>query len=328
MERQKKFVGLSDAERSEIAILLQRDCSLREIARALGRSPNTVSYEVRKQSVGGIYDPLKAKQKSRIARHSRRYHWQKIERYPALRSFVIERLAPPYDWSPRSISGYLRCQQTELPYISTMQIYAWLYRSCGQPYCQYLSSRRYRPKRHTATVPERTMIPERTGIAQRPKGATNRTRYGHWEGDTVLSGKKTGSKTALVVTVERKTRLIAATLIPNLRPESFAVAAAGLLAHKKALSLTLDNGIENKRHADITVATGACTFFCDPYSSWQKGSVEHANKLFRRYLPKGGDLSTVDQAFVDEVVARLNNKPRKILGYKSALQLAYEKGVI
>lgn len=330
MQKRQRFTGLSDAERSEIAILRERGCSMREIARALGRSPNTVSYELKQNSVAGAYDPLKAKQKSRVSRRSRRHQWQKIEQYPELRAFVIERLAPPYDWSPRAISGYLRCQQTKLPYVSTMQIYAWLYSAYGQLYCQYLTSQQYRSKKQKPKPAERTMIPDRTGIAQRPKGAANRTRYGHWEGDTVVSGKRTGSKTALVVTVERKTRLITAALIPNLKPEAFATAATVLLADKKALSLTLDNGIENKTHSNIRDASGVPipAFFCDPYSSWQKGSVEHANKLLRRYLPKGCDLGQFDQAFVDAVCDRLNKKPRKILGYKSALQCAHEKGII
>lgn len=330
MQKRQKFTGLSDAERSEISILKARGCSMREIARALGRSPNTVSYELKHNSVAGSYDPLKAKQKSRVSRRSRRYQWQKIEHHPLLRAFIIERLAPPYDWSPRAISGYLGYQQTKLPYVSTMQIYAWLYSAYGQPYCQYLPSKQYRPKKRRAKTTERAMIPDRVSVEQRPTGATNRTRYGHWEGDTVVSGKKTGSKAALVVAVERKTRLIGAILIPNLKPEAFATAATALLAGKKALSLTLDNGIENKQHTDIRDAGGVPipTFFCDPYSSWQKGGVEHANKMLRRYLPKGCDLARFDQAFVDAVCDRLNKKPRKILGYRSALQLAEEKGII
>jgi IS30 family transposase len=174
------------------------------------------------------------------------------------------------------------------------------------------------------------MIPDRLSVEERPLGATNRTRYGHWEGDTVVSGKRTSGKAALAVIQERKTRFIGAVLIPNLKPESFTAATNGLLSGKQALSLTLDNGVENKRHKDIRSTVGAPvpTFFCDPYSSWQKGGVENANKMLRRYLPKGCDLSTFDQAFVDAVCDRLNKKPRKILGYKSALQCAVEKGVI
>lgn len=328
MVGRKKFVGLSDAERSEIAILKERGCSLREIAKALGRSPNTVSYELRVNSVGGVYDPLKAKQKARVSRRSRRHQWQKIERHPDLRAFVIEHLAPPHDWSPRAISGYLRSQQAALPYVSTVQIYAWLYSSYGQPYCQYLASQQYKPKKRRTETAARTLIAGRISVGERPQGAANRTRYGHWEADTVVSGKRSGSRAALVVAVERKTRLVSAHLIPNLRPETFSAAAVAVLAGKKALSVTLDNGIENRRHMDITEAIGTKAFFCDPYSSWQKGQVENANKLLRRYLPKGCDLSRFDQAFVDAVCDRLNKKPRKVLGYKSALQLATEKGII
>ena len=325
----KKFTGLSDAERSEIAILHQRGCSLREIAKALGRSPNTVSYELKKNSVGGVYDPLKAKQKSRVSRRSRRYQWRKIEHHPELRAFVIERLET-HDWSPDAIAGYLKNEQSALPTVGKDQIYAWLYSSVGQPYCQHLLSQRYRPKRRKESKVERVMIPDRIPVEERPKGATNRTRYGHWEGDTMVSGKRTGGKTALAVAQERKTRLIAARLIPDLRPVSFAGATTTLLLGKKALSLTLDNGLENKQHKDIRDANGVpiSAFFCDPYSSYQKGGVENGNKMLRRYLPKGCDLGRFNQAQIDDFVAKINNKPRRCLGYKSALQLAVEKGVV
>jgi IS30 family transposase len=325
MQKQEKFKGLSDAERSEISILKKRDCGVREIARALRRSPNTVSYELKQNSVDGEYDPLKAKQKSRVARRSRRYQQHKIERNTALRDYVIAGLQA--GWNPDEISGAMR--RTDQPfYVGKTQIYEWLYSSYGQPYCQYLPSARYKPRRRATKATDRVMIPDRVSVRMRPTGATNRTRYGHWEGDTVVSGKRTGGKAALAVCQERKTRFIGATLIPNLKPEVFATAVSVMLVGTKALSLTLDNGIENKRHKDITSATGAGVYFCDPYSSWQKGGVENANKMLRRYLPKGCDLSQFDQAFVDAVVDRLNKKPRKILGYKSALQLAVEKGII
>lgn len=144
----------------------------------------------------------------------------------------------------------------------------------------------------------------------------------------MVSGKKTGSKAALAVFIERKTRFMRAHLIPDLKPEHFAAAATNCLSSKKTLTLTLDNGLENRRHRDITSATGADIYFCDPYSSWQKGGIENANRMLRRYIPKGCDLGTVDQAVVEALAERVNNKPRKILGYKSAVQLAHEKGVI
>lgn len=318
---------MSDAERSEISILKKRGCGVREIAQALGRSPNTVSYELKKNSADGVYDPLKAKQKSRVSRRSRRYQWRKIEHNPNLRTFVIEKLET-HDWSPDAIAGYLKHEQSELPTVGKDQIYAWLYSAYGQPYCQHLLSQRYRPKRRNGNKTDRVMIPDRVSITERPQTVEDRQEPGHWEGDTVVSGKRTRSKAALAVAQERTTRLIGATLIPNLKPASFTSATNGVLKDKRALTLSLDNGIENKQHAVITAATGAVVYFCDPYSSYQKGGVENANKMLRRYLPKGCDLGNYTQAQVDDFVAKINNKPRRCLGYKSALQLATEKGII
>jgi IS30 family transposase len=331
MEKQKRFTGLSDAERSEIAILLDRGCSQREIAEALGRSPNTVNYEVRVNSVLGVYDPLKAKQKSRVSRRSRRYQWQKIEANPKLRAFLIDKLANA-DWSPDSISGYLKHEQPDsgdrLPYISTPQIYAWLYSSRGQPYCQYLLSEQYQPRPRGNNKTERVMIPDRVGIEERPAVVASRERPGDWEGDTIVSGKRTRSKAALAVVSERQTKLLGARLMPNLKPQSFTIATVILLGGKQTHTLSLDNGIENKQHKDITSATGADVFFCDPYSSYQKGGVENGNKMVRRYVPKGCNVSRFSQVQIDEFIAKINNKPRRCLGYKSSLQLALEKGII
>lgn len=266
-----------------------------------------------------------AKQRARTRRKNANYQGKKIEEHTALRSYVVAGLQA--GWNPDEISGCMR--RTNQPfYASKTAIYEWLYSAYGQPYCQYLPSRQYRPKKRKPRIAEKTLIPNRVSVELRPQGATNRTRYGHWEGDTVVSGKKTGSRTALAVFTERRTRLVTAALIPNLKPESFAGAAIDQLAEKRALSLTLDNGIENRLHAAITQQTGAAAYFCTPYSSWQKGQVEHANKLLRTYFPKGCDLRQFDQTAVEAACARLNNKPRKILGYQSALQLAEEKGVI
>ncbi len=322
---QKQYVGLSDAERSEIEILYSKDYGIREIARTLGRSPNTISREIRVNSVCGEYVASKAKQKSRVSRRSRRYQWQKIEQHPKLRAFIIAKLKR--HWSPDGIAGYLEHQQTELPTVGKDQIYAWLYSSRGQPYCQYLLSHRYRPKRRPEKKTERVMIPNRISIAERPAVVETRKRPGDWEGDTIVSGKKTHAKEALAVASERTTKLITARLIPNLKPESFTAATVMMLGDKQAHTLSLDNGIENKQHAAITATLGADVFFCDPYSSWQKGGVENANKMLRRYLPKGCDLGRFSQAQVNGFISLINNKPRRCLGYKSALQYANEKGI-
>jgi len=129
------------------------------------------------------------------------------------------------------------------------------------------------------------------------------------------------------VLTERATRLVSARIVPNLRPEGFAEAITELANNINVRSFTTDNGIENKQHAIVTQRTGAPVFFTDPYSSWQKGGVENANKMLRRYFPKGTDFAKVTQEQVDQAVALINQKPRKILGYKSAVQCAVEKGL-
>jgi IS30 family transposase len=323
----KKYVGLSDAERSEIEILRSKGYSRRKIAAALGRSPNTISREIKVNTVAGEYVARKAKAKSRLSRKSRRYQWQKIEQHPSLRDFIIERLAPPHDWSPRAISGHLQHWQTKLPYVSTMQIYAWLYSSRGQLYCQYLYSERYHPRRRLANKTERVMIPDRLSITERAAVET-RVEAGDWEYDSIVSSKRSQSTYSLAVVQDRATRLVRAGLVPNLRPVPYATVISGLVGGLLVHTLTTDNGIENKAHADITSNTGAAVYFTDPYSSWQKGGVENANKMIRRYFPKGTDFSTVTQAQVDQAISRINNKPRRCLGFKSALQCAVEKGLL
>ena len=329
-----KYVGLSSAERSEIEILSNKGYSLRKIATALGRSPNTVSREVKVNSVLSEttnkleYVAKKAKAKSRVSRRSRRYQWQKIEHDPKLWLFVIEHLK--LHWNPDEISKYLKAHPEIGSYVSMRQIYEWLRSSSGQPYCQYLYSGRYRPKKHRVNKTARVMIPDRTSITERPVAALDRAEPGHMEYDSVVSGKEYGrpkSTFALAVLTERATRLVMVRIVPNLRPQGFAEAITGLANNMNVRSFTTDNGIENKQHALVTHHTGAPVFFTDPYSSWQKGGVENANKMLRRYFPKGTDFAKVSQLQVDQAVALINQKPRKILGYKSAIQCAVEKGL-
>ncbi len=328
MLQTKKYIILSSAERSEIQILLKKGYSLRKIAEALLRSPNTISREIRVNSVNGEYNAKKAKAKSRVSRRSRRYQWQKIEQHNGLRSFIISKLAPPHSWSPRVISGHLKYHQSELPYVSTPQIYAWLRSSRGQQYCQYLQSERYRVKKPKKNKTTRVMIPERIGIEQRPQAALDRLEPGHAEYDSVVSSKRSESTAALAVLQERTTRLVRAKLVPSLSPGSYAETIVSLVSGLKLKTLTTDNGIENKQHKMVTAKTGTPVFFTDTYSSWQKGGVENANKMIRRYFPKGTDFSMITQAEVDRAIWTINNKPRASLGFKSAVQCAYEKGLL
>ena len=321
MKKKKKRKGeLSKTERLEISILLKKNHSQRSIAQAMDRSPNTINYEIRNNSVQGIYDPHKAHAKARKKKKGRRVHYSLIEKYPKLKRFIIERLKE--HWNPDEISGYTkRTQPKDTPYVSKSALYTWLRTSRGERYCTYLYSKRKRVKKHKGKS-KREMIPNRVGIEQRPLGANNRSRYGHHESDTIVGRKRTPG--GLKVIQERKSKLVGALKVKNMRPLEHVHAEQRMFAGKSVLSVTYDNGIENRYHR----MHGIPTFFCNPYSSWEKGGVENANKMLRRYFPKGTDFRRVTQKQVDKAVTLINKKPRKILGYRSALEVAEKAGIL
>ena len=318
---------LTDAERCEIDILHSKGYSARAIAKALGRSPNTVANELKRNSYqDGRYVATRAKQKAYVRRKYAKYQGKKIQEDGALRAFIILKLSER--WNPDEIAGYLKANPSVGLYASKTAIYEWLRSEWGQQYCPLLYSKRYRKKPRKQNKTDRVMIPDRTSITERPLAALDRAEAGHYEYDSIVSSKRSGSTAALAVLTERSSRLVRATLVPNLKPKPFARTVTGLTNGLRVRTLTTDNGIENRQHTLVTKKTGAPVFFTDPYSSWQKGSVENANRMLRHYFPKGTDFATVSQTAVDEALARINNKPRRILGYKSSLQVAKEKGLI
>lgn len=323
----KKATKITDAERSEIEILHSKGYSARAIATALGRSPNSVALELKRNSYeDGRYSAVRAKQKAYVRRKYAKYQGKKIQDNDELRSFIVAKLEE--HWSPDEIAGYLKDTPDLGFYASKTAIYEWLRSAWGQRYCELLYCQRYRLKPRKKNKTDRVMIPNRTSITERPPAALGRLEPGHYEYDSIVSSKRSGSTCALAVLVERSTRLVRASLVSNLKPAPYAHTIAGLVQGLAARTMTTDNGIENKRHQLVTKKTGAAVFFTDPYASWQKGGVENANKMLRRYFPKGTDFATITQTDVASALTRINNKPRKILGYKSSLQVATEKGLI
>lgn len=308
---------LSRAERFEIAILLDKQHSFREIAKVLGRSPNTVSYEVKKNSVNGVYDPRKADAKVRVRRHNAKFQWKKIERNAALKEYIVEGLKK--HWNPDEIAGRMK-QEKRLFFVSKTAIYEWLYDVRGQKHCHLLYSERHRIKKRRVKG-KREMIPNRVGIEKRPIEAGLRMEGGHYEGDTIVS--KRGGKGGLSVLSERKSRLVRIRKLSSLSPVENLSAIRSMKRGMLMKTITFDNGLENKKHADL----GVMTFFCDPYSSWQKGGVENVNKMIRRYFPKGTDFTDIPKKAVAKAERIINGKPRKILGYRTALEAAIEYGV-
>lgn len=317
----KKSPKIQNNERLEIHILLGKNYSIRSIAKALGRSPNSISAEIKRNATRGTYEPVKARHKALVRRKYARYQGKKIRENRQLEEYIIRSLRA--HWNPDEISGRMKAEKQPF-YVSKTAIYEWLHSIYGQEYCKYLVSKRKYPKKRPATKTLKTMIPKRVSITERPSGATTRSQYRHCEGDTVVSGKKTGSKVALAVVYERKSRYAAAQKIPNLSPLSFNQAVTKIQESISMASLSLDNGIENRYHEQLDVPT----FFCDPYASWQKGGVENINRMIRRYIPKGSNIDDYSQEEIDEILDVINKKPRKILGYKTAEEVALKGGVI
>jgi IS30 family transposase len=282
------------------------------------RSPNTISYEV--EVNGGMlgYNPHNAHQYATTRKKDSKVQWKKIEENKELKNFITLKLEQ--HWNPDEISGYMKQKKMKVQ-VSKNSIYRWLYSPRGQQYCHLLYSKRYHKKKR-AKKTERVMIPERVGITERLLGADNRTRYGHWEYDTIVSRK--GCTGGLSVGSERKGKMVVATVVTSMSTNEHMRAVEHQMSLYKTLSITFDNGIENKYHKTL----GVPSFFCDSYSSWQKGGVENANKMLRSFFPKGTNFRTVSQKKVDEAVSFINNKPRKSLGYKTALEVSRACGMI
>lgn len=323
MDTKKGYEHLNQAKRDRLQAMLDSGLKQNKIAGVLEVGPSTISREIARNRkkirrkggiVNGPYEATVAEHKALVRREASKYQGMKIESHPSLREYVIEKLR--LHWNPDEISGRMS-DDNEPFYASKSSIYKWLRSSYGQRYCIYLYSQRYTARKQRKNKSKRTLIPNRIGLELRPLGATNRTRYGHYEGDTMVSARETRSKAALSVTYERKAKFIDARKIKNMRPDSHNRALKVMLENKKALSLTQDNGIENTRHQELNLPT----YFCDPYSSWQKGGVENAVKMIRRFIPKGSDVNDYSDEYVNMVVAVLNGKPRKSLGYKTPYEV-------
>ena len=295
LKTKKKYQQLNQYERDRMEILLKAGHTQKDIADVLGRSPSSISREVarnrrrkrtRQGTILGKYEASVAQLKQYNRRRNSKYQGKKIERNPDLREYIIERLK--MHWSPDEISGRMR-EDKEPFYASKNLIYEWLYSIYGQRYTKYLCTKRYKPRKRRKKKNKKQLIPNRISINERPEFINNRSEYGHWETDTIVSGKKTGSKKALSVAYERKSKYIEAKKINDLKPDSMNSALREMDSSLAINSLTFDNGIENQYHEEL----GISTYFCDAYSSWQKGGIENANAIIRRFIPKGIDISKV-----------------------------------
>jgi len=312
----KPFKYLSSGERSEIEILNMKGYKIREIARVLGRSPNTISLELKRVPSG--YNATYAKIYAINKIRDRRLQWSKIESIPLLKQYIIQRLKD--HWNPDEISG--RMKKDRLPwYVSKSAIYEWLDTIRGERYKVYLYA--YRPgRRHKKKDGLHGQILNITPIESRGMGIVNRSRYGAWESDLVVSGRSGAG--GLSTSIERKSRYLSALKVKDFSSTEKQKALISLMEECSVNSFTLDRGHENSKHYEL----GIKTYFCNAYHPWEKGGIENANKMIRGFFPKKTDFSSISQEEVNRIVSIINNKPRKILGYRTAYEVALAGGVI
>lgn len=311
---------ITDAERSELSILLGKGFSIPQIGKALARDRSSIEREIKRNRTKKTYDPLQAKVKARQRRRYSKFQGMKIQVKPELRAYIIAELKKFR--TPEQISGRLQEIDRHLPYVSKKAIYEWLYSVHGQNYCPLLPSKRYQPRQRRGKKTERAMIPNRRDIAERPKEVGDRSRLGDFETDTIVSGKKTRSKTALTVVHERTSRFVRLKKIPSLRPSENRKAIEDVSkVFKKMFTLTFDNGIENKEHEQVAITLHLLTYFCHAYHSWEKGGIENMNGRIRRFIPKGCDIEKFTDEDIQIIEDRLNDTPRKCLHFRTPREM-------
>lgn len=298
-----KYSHFTKDERLELSILLKKGYSRRSIATAMGRSHSTIVREIQNNGTNGKYQPHKANCKARVKREYSKYQGMKVKENPEIEAYIKENIEK---WSPGTIAGRLYLEKGIS--IKPDTIYKYLYSVWGQSLCKYLKYKRSRKKKRKKGKKKREMIKDRVFIDERPEFINHRLRFGDFEGDTMGRPKKASPQT-LVVLRERLSRKLFAIKVPRLKYtiEGFKT----LLKNIIIFSLTLDNGVENIRYKELNIST----YFCHPYSSWEKGSVEQGIGLIRDYIPKKADLEDYSHEKIQNIINKLNNMPMKCLGY-------------
>jgi len=318
--RQRSVRTLTLAEREDISRGIAGGSSLRQIAKGLQRAVSTVSREVARHGGRPQYRASEADHQAWESALRPKTCW--LANHEQLRTMVASKLL--LDWSPEQISGWLKSQY---PNDASLRVsHETIYRSLfiqargvlKQELVKHLrSQRRIRRSRHSSIHGHcQGRIVDAISIRERPAEVEDRAVPGHWEGD-LLRGARNSHVATLV---ERHSRFVMLVQVPS---KDTATVVAALSQHVRQLpatlrrSLTWDRGLEMAQHQSFTVATDVKVYFCDPQSPWQRGSNENTNGLLRQYLPKKTDLSSYSQSDLDQIALRLNQRPRKTLGFET-----------
>lgn len=309
------YTHLSQDERDAIAVLRTESRSLRFIAKTMNRDPGTLSRELKRNAPPvhtGYYLPHKAHERA-VLRNQQSHQRERLKN-PKIRGYVRRRIKA--DWSPELTAGRWNALHPENP-ISHEAVYQWIYADARDLIPCLVRAHKKRERRGYSRKHKRPHIPNRISITERPKEAETRRVAGHWETDTAVSRK---SKAALQVTTERKTRYTRIAKLSAKTAHAMRVALTRRLSRvpiKLRSSITYDNGTENTDHEETNRILGIKSYFCEPYHSWEKGTVENTIGLVRRFLPKKTDFAIVSSKDIRKIERWLNNRPRKCLHFKT-----------
>lgn len=302
------YKHLTREQRYGIYLGLQEKKSLKAIAQAINISESTVSREIKRHGGSRLgYNWIAADDKAKELAHRTSNRKLKPEVVLLIRDCIKK------DWSPRQTAGWI--EKNYSIRVSHEAIYQIIRKDeSGEllRHCRHKMKYRHHWVKQTAKN-----IPNRVSIHERPKEADG-TRFGDWEMDTIVGP---GNKGAILTLTERSTNFILAAKLPDGKnADSLANVAWRLLLPYKGdglKTITTDNGSEFASHMSISKKLKVPVFFADPYSSWQKGSIENANKLIRQYIPKEMDLESVSDRRLAFIVAKINDRPREKLDFDS-----------
>lgn len=306
-------------ERDKIAFWLGNKLSIREIARRLGRSPSSISDEIKRNSYHGVYTPIKAQTRSDFRKRiARRRHFLKDKETA---NYVIEKLN--LGWSPELIDGRLKLEKG-YRVISYECIYQYIYGELGRSkkLWKLLTLKRKKRQKKEGRKISRVRIPNQVSIHLRGETIDSRKTFGHYEGDSII-GKQTKSK-IIHTEVERQTRYLFALVVDSKTSANTVNAQIKIFNNLPVFSVTTDNGLEFAKHEQLN-QLGIKTFFADPYRSGQRGTNENTNGLIRRYLPKKTSFDDLSQTKLNAIVWRINNRPKKVLKFLTPQESFYEQ---
>jgi transposase, IS30 family len=320
---------LTKYQRNELAALRRAGLSMRQTAHVIGVHHSTVSRELRRHPTTNPsgYDARRARTALRAKRLNANQSKRKLPTNASLVIAITVRLER--NDSPEQIAGWMKEKGLAVR-VCAQTIYDWLYLNIRHLlkhlHCRKGKYRRTREASLRKTF--RTKLKEARSIDARPAYIAKRTRYGHWEGDTVVGTAQSGS---IATFVERKSGYLMAVLLPDKGAKSFELAAKQCFASipgKYAKTLTLDNGVEMSNYEVIEKHTRLSIYFAHPYHSWERGTNENTNGLLRFYFPKKMSFSSLTQEQLDSAVQELSPRPRKRLGYKTPSQVLKVSGAI